>query len=226
MIEQERFSRTALLLGNEQLKALQNSHVMLLGLGGVGSYVAESLARIGIGQMTIVDNDIVATSNINRQLPALHSTIGQKKVEVVSRRLLDISPTLKLNAVNQFYLPDDPVSIPEDCTFVADAIDTISAKIHLACVCSEKNIPLISCMGMGNRLNPTMIKIGDLFDTSGCPLSRVMRRELRKRDIKKLRCIYSVESPKIQRVPGSVSYVPSTAGLFMAYDIVNHIISN
>ena len=225
-----RMQRAAMLLSPEQLGRLEDAHVMLLGLGGVGSYAAEALARAGVGRMTLVDDDLVAPSNMNRQLPALKSTLGMPKVEVVAKRLEDAAPDLRLNAVRAFYLPESPVPIPEDCSLVVDAIDTVSAKIHLAQVCFERGVPLVSCMGMGNRLNPTLIRVGDLFETSGCPLCRVMRRELRKRGIPSLRCVYSTEPALTPGAceprgsghpsPGSVSFVPSVAGLYLAYEAV------
>ena len=230
-----RLNRTALLLNAEQMEKLKNAHVMLLGLGGVGSYAAEALARGGVGKMTIVDNDEVAVSNLNRQLPALSSTVGMLKTDVVAQRLQDLAPDMELTAVNAFYLPDTPVPVPEDCTLVVDAIDTTSAKLHLAQVCQERGIPLVSCMGMGNRLDPTQIRIGDIYETSGCPLCRVMRHELRKRGIAALRCVYSVEpaltpnhgpdaeTKGTRPAPGSVSFVPSVAGLYLAYEAIRQI---
>lgn len=229
---EQRLNRSALLLRPDQLDKLKNAHVLLLGLGGVGSYAAEAIARSGVGKLTIVDSDDVAPSNLNRQLPALASTIGRQKTDVVAERLRDAAPDMELQVIDQFYLPETPVDIPEDCTLVLDAIDTISSKLHLAEKCAERGIPLVSCMGMGNRLNPTMIRIGDIFETSGCPLCRVMRRELRKRGIPSLRCVYSVEealSPNApesaetkggRTAPGSVAFVPSVAGLYMAYEAV------
>lgn len=232
---EQRLNRTALLLNEEQMEKLKNAHVMLLGLGGVGSYAAEALARGGVGKMTLVDNDDVAVSNLNRQLPALSSTVGRLKTDVVAQRLRDLAPDMELTAINAFYLPETPVEIPEDCTVVVDAIDTTSAKLHLAQVCQERGIAIVSCMGMGNRLDPTQIRIGDLYETSGCPLCRVMRHELRKRGISSLRCVYSVE-PAIQPrhgpdaetkgarpAPGSVSFVPSVAGLYLAYEAIRMI---
>jgi len=232
---EQRLNRTALLLNEEQMEKLKNAHVMLLGLGGVGSYAAEALARGGVGKMTLVDNDDVAVSNLNRQLPALSSTVGRLKTDVVAQRLRDLAPDMELTAINAFYLPETPVEIPEDCTVVVDAIDTTSAKLHLAQVCQERGIAIVSCMGMGNRMDPTQIRIGDLYETSGCPLCRVMRHELRKRGISSLRCVYSVE-PAIQPrhgpdaetkgtrpAPGSVSFVPSVAGLYLAYEAIRMI---
>lgn len=233
---EERLKRTALLLTDEQMESLANAHVMLLGLGGVGSYAAEALARAGVGEMTIVDNDEVAVSNLNRQLPALASTVGRPKVEVMAQRLLDAAPDLTLHAVNAFYLPETPVPIPENCAVVVDAIDTTSAKLHLAQVCMERGISMVSCMGMGNRLDPTKIVVGDIYETTACPLCRVMRRELRKRGISRLRCVYSTEPAVAPRElpeaekratgrpsPGSVSFVPSVAGLYLAYEAVRMI---
>lgn len=235
---EERLNRTALLLTPRQMEQLKSAHVMLLGLGGVGSYAAEALARCGIGKLTLVDNDDVAPSNLNRQLPALSSTVGQLKTDVMRARLMDAAPDLSIETISAFYLPEAPVTIPEDCALVVDAIDTISAKLHLAQTCKQRGIPLVSCMGMGNRLDPTQIRIGDIYETSGCPLCRVMRRELRKRDISALRCVYSLEpalTPHADETaetkgsgrvaPGSVSFVPSVAGLYLAYEAVRLLIS-
>ncbi|MCI5847866.1 MAG: tRNA threonylcarbamoyladenosine dehydratase [Candidatus Limiplasma sp.] len=234
----ERLNRTALLRTPEEMEALAAAHVMLLGLGGVGSYAAEALCRAGIGEMTLVDNDTVAPSNLNRQLPALVSTIGQRKTDVVAQRMKDIAPDMALHCVNAFYLPENPVRIPENCTLVIDAIDTVSAKIDLAVRCNQREIPLISCMGMGNRLDPAQIRLGDLFQTTNCPLCRVMRRELRKRGVTSLPCVYSLEPARAPRqvegaetratgrtAPGSVSYVPSVAGLYLAYAAVEKILA-
>lgn len=237
ILRSERLNRTSLLLTPEQMERLEQAHVMLLGLGGVGSFAAEALCRAGVGKMTIVDNDTVAPSNLNRQLPALGSTVGRLKTDVMAERLRDIAPDMELACINAFYLPETPVPIPEDCSMVVDAIDTVSAKIDLAVHCRERNIPLISCMGMGNRLDPTLIRLGDLFETTGCPLCRVMRRELRKRGITQLHCVYSletaiaphsVEGAEIKATgrtaPGSVSYVPSVAGLYLAYGVVETLL--
>ncbi|MCI5955604.1 MAG: tRNA threonylcarbamoyladenosine dehydratase [Clostridiales bacterium] len=231
----ERLNRTALLLSPDELERLKNAHVLLLGLGGVGSYAAEALARSGIGRLTIVDHDTVSPSNLNRQLPALASTIGKAKTDVMANRLRDAAPDLLLEAIDAFYLPESPVPIPPDCDVVVDAIDTISAKLHLAQECQRRGVALVSCMGMGNRLDPTQIRIGDIYETSGCPLCRVMRRELRKRGVEALRCVYSLEkalpplspAPETREqkspgraAPGSVSFVPPVAGLYLAYEAV------
>ncbi len=231
-----RLNRMGLLLTDEQMERIGKAHVLLLGLGGVGSYAAEALARAGVGEMTIVDSDEVAVSNLNRQLPALVSTIGQRKVDVVARRIREIAPDIVLHAVNAFYLPESPVPVPENCAMVVDAIDTTSAKLHLAEVCLARGVPLVSCMGMGNRLDPTKIVIGDIYETSGCPLCRVMRSQLRKRGVPSLRCVYSTEAaiePRVKEgaetkgagrvAPGSVSFVPSVAGLYLAYEAIRQI---
>ena len=224
-------SRTAMLLGEDAVTRIQRSHVMILGLGGVGSYAAEALGRMGVGRFTLVDGDTFEESNLNRQLCALTSTLGKAKVGVTRQRLLDINPTAKITALQAFYLPESPVPITQDVDMVVDAIDTVAAKIHIAQTCAAMNIPLISCMGMGNRLDPSLIRIGDLFQTSGCALCRVMRKELRKRGVQQLRCVYSLEEACASQtenpekkgrraVPGSVAYVPSIAGLMMAADVI------
>ncbi len=233
---EERTGRTARLIGREGVEKLRRSHVMLFGLGGVGSYAAEALARAGVGEMTIVDADEVALSNINRQLPALIGTVGRKKTDVVAERLTEINPELALHAVCAFHLPTSPVAIPENVTYVLDAIDTVAAKVDLAVTCQARGIPLLSCMGMGNRLDPTRIRIGDLFATSYDPLCRAMRRELRKRGVDKLECVYSEEAAIAPRentpceqkggrpAPASIAFVPSVAGLYMSYRCVRDLL--
>lgn len=225
MNRQMRLERTALLLSPAQMERLEHAHVMLFGLGGVGGHAAEALARGGVGKLTLVDHDVVSPSNLNRQLAALESTVGRSKAQVLSARLRDAAPDAEIVAVEAFYLPESPVPIPQDVSVVVDAIDTVSAKLHLAQICYERGIPLISCMGMGNRLDPTLIRVGDIFETSGCPLCRVVRQGLRKRNIPSLRCVYSLE-PAIGtggRLPGSVSFVPPAAGLFLAAEAVRLI---
>ena len=225
MNRQMRLERTALLLSPAQMERLEHAHVMLFGLGGVGGHAAEALARGGVGKLTLVDHDVVSPSNLNRQLAALESTVGRSKAQVLSARLRDVAPDAEIVAVEAFYLPESPVPIPQDVSVVVDAIDTVSAKLHLAQTCYERGIPLISCMGMGNRLDPTLIRVGDIFETPGCPLCRVVRQGLRKRNIPSLRCVYSLE-PAIGtggRLPGSVSFVPPAAGLFLAAEAVRLI---
>ena len=235
MTREQRLCRTALLMSPAQMERLSRAHVMLLGLGGVGGHAAEALARGGVGKMTIVDHDAVAPSNLNRQLVALESTIGLPKTQVLYQRLREAAPDLDLTAIDAFYLPDRPVPIPEDATVVVDAIDTVTAKLHLARTCRERGVPLISCMGMGNRLDPTQIRVGDIFETAGCPLCRAMRQGLRKLGVPSLRCVYSLE-PAIRPqawdgaeekggrpAPGSVSFVPSVAGIYLAAEAIRLI---
>lgn len=225
MTREQRLNRTARLMSPAQMERLSRAHVLLLGLGGVGGHAAEALARGGVGKLTLVDHDVVSPSNLNRQLAALESTVGRPKAQVLSARLRDAAPDAEIVAVEAFYLPESPVPIPQDVSVVVDAIDTVSAKLHLAQTCYERGIPLISCMGMGNRLDPTLIRVGDIFETSGCPLCRVVRQGLRKRNIPSLRCVYSLE-PAIGtggRLPGSVSFVPPAAGLFLAAEAVRLI---
>lgn len=211
-------SRSESVMGN--LDALKKCHVAVFGLGGVGGFVAEALVRSGVGELTIVDGDVVAPSNLNRQLLALNSTVGQKKVDVAEKRLLDINPDLIIHKKDLFFLPENASQI--DFTkfdFVADAVDTVTAKLELAAIMGDK---IISCMGTGNRVDPTELTIGDVFETSGCPLAKVMRKELRARGINKLRVVYSKEIPVKtgDRTPGSVSFVPGAAGLVMAGEII------
>ncbi len=232
---EEREARTALLLSMAQRERLHRAHVMIFGLGGVGSYAAEAVCRAGVGKLTLVDGDRVAVSNLNRQLPALHSTVGRAKAQVVRERLCDIAPDADIAAVEAFHLPQTPVEIPPDVSMVLDAVDTVAAKIDLAVTCQLRGIPIVACMGMGNRFDPTKVRIGDLFDTDHCPLCRVMRQELRKRGVTRLRCVYSAEpaqTPLAEAAerrasgrpsPGSTPFVPAVAGLYMAYELVREL---
>ncbi len=225
-------SRSAMLIGESAVKKLENLHIAVFGLGGVGSYLAESLARSGVGELTLIDNDTVSLSNINRQLYALHSTVGKLKTEVARDRIADINPDCKVNILSDFYLPENAEKFfIADYDYVADAIDTVTAKIDLVCRCRDKNIPIISCMGTGNKFSPEMLKVADIYKTSGCPLCRVMRRELKNRGIKSLKVVYSEETPKKpiisegedtrKAIPGSMSYVPPVAGFLMCAEIIN-----
>lgn len=220
-----------MILGEESTDILSGKKVILFGLGGVGSYVAEALARAGIGSITIVDSDTVSVTNLNRQLCALKSTVGKPKVDVIKERILDINPLCEVNAVQKFFLPENSAGFNlEQYDYIADAIDTVSAKIDLAVKSQELGIPLISCMGTGNKLDPTQFTVSDIFKTSGCPLCRVMRTELRKRGIKKLEVVWSPEEPVKpaktdeesgkRQTPGSLPFVPGTAGLIMAGRII------
>lgn len=233
------FSRSQLLLGEEAVEKLKNSHVAVFGVGGVGSYTVEALARCGVGEITLVDNDTVSLTNLNRQLIALHSTLGRLKVDVAKERLLDINPDIKVNALSAFFTPETKDSIDfSEFDYVVDAIDTVSGKIALVLVCRDMNIPLISSMGTGNKLDPTKFEVTDIFKTSMCPLAKIMRYELKKRGVKKLKVVYSKEEPKAHKgvtdedakgrrsIPASVSFVPSVAGLIIAGEVIKDIVDN
>lgn len=236
LMDNGRFLRSEMILGIDSTKKLAESKVILFGLGGVGSYTAEALARAGVGSLTIVDSDCVAESNINRQLCALVSTVGIPKVEVVSERILDINPDCKVTALQKFYLPENAEEFElEKYDYIADAIDTVSAKINLAEKAQEFGIPIIACMGTGNKSDPTLFRIDDISKTSVCPLCRVMRRELKIRGIRKLCVIWSPEEPAKplfgdeadgkRHTPGSLPFVPGTAGLIMASKIIKDLIN-
>ena len=221
----EQFSRTAQLLGNENVENLFDKHVIVFGVGGVGGYVVEALARSGIGKISIVDNDVVNESNINRQIIALHSTIGKQKVEVLKNRILDINPECQVFVYNQFFLPENSNDFDFSIyDYVVDAVDTVTAKIEIIKKSKESNVPVISSMGTGNKLNPMGFKVSDISKTKVCPLARVMRNELKKRGISKVKCVYSEENPVIQtQTPASVAFVPSVAGLLIASEVVKDL---
>ena len=221
----EQFSRTAQLLGNENVENLFDKHVIVFGVGGVGGYVVEALARSGIGKISIVDNDVVNESNINRQIIALHSTVGMQKVEVLKNRILDINPECKVFVYNQFFLPENSNDFDFSIyDYVVDAVDTVTAKIEIIKKSKESNVPVISSMGTGNKLNPMGFKVSDISKTKVCPLARVMRNELKKRGISKVKCVYSEENPVIQtQTPASVAFVPSVAGLLIASEVVKDL---
>lgn len=223
-----------MILGSNSTDVLKGKNVILFGLGGVGSYTAEALARSGIGRLTIVDNDTVSVTNLNRQLCALHSTVGLPKVDVVKARILDINPDCSVTAVQKFYLPENSSEFSlESYDYIADAIDTVSAKIDLAVKSQELGIPLISCMGTGNKLDPARFTVSDIFKTSGCPLCRVMRNELKKRGVKKLNVVWSSEEPVKplqtdensgkRQTPASLPFVPPVAGMIMAGKIITDL---
>ncbi len=238
--------RTALLLGEEGLDALHKAHVILFGVGGVGGYVAEALARSGVGRLTLVDDDTVAPSNLNRQIIALNSTIGQDKVEVARRRILDINPNCQVDVVQMFYTPDtaDKLSL-EGASYVVDAVDTVTAKLEIIGRAKAAGVPVISCMGTGNKLHPELLTLTTLEKTTGCPLARVMRKECRARGYKNVQVVYSPEKPITplslpsegetpaggglrpgsakKQTPGSVSFVPGAAGLIIAGKVVRDI---
>ena len=234
---QERFARTEQLLGEKAMKKLKNSSVLLFGLGGVGSYTAQALARGGVGFITLVDCDEVNKTNIIRQLCAYESTLGEKKTQVVAKQIADINPECKVTVIEKFALPENLEEFEiKKYDFVADAIDTVSTKIALAQLAFEKDVNLISCMGTGNKLNPTAFKVGDIFETHTCPLCKVMRTELKKKGVKRLTVVWSDEEPikplktpeneNGKYAPASVSFVPGVAGLIMAGEIIKKLIGN
>ena len=226
------FSRTELLLGSEKLNKLKNSTVAVFGVGGVGGYVAEALARCGIGHIVLVDNDVVSLTNLNRQVIALQSTIGMQKTEVMKNRITDINPSAVVEVKNCFYLPENSGEFDfSKYDYVVDAIDTVTGKLQLVMQANECGTPIISSMGTGNKLDPTAFEVADIYKTSVCPLARVMRYELKKRGIKKLKVVYSKEKPvdigdvKIDggKNVGSIAFVPSVAGLIIASEVVKDL---
>lgn len=221
-----------MLLGEESLIRLSTRHVILFGLGGVGSYAAEALARCGVGELTLVDSDTVSASNRNRQLYALNSTEGRLKTEVARERILDINPDCRVRVISEFYLPENgDAFFRGNYDYIADAIDTVSAKIDLVMQAKKRGIPIISCMGTGNKLDPARFRVSDIYATEVCPLCRVMRRELRSRGVDGLKVVWSDEEPMKPnhaeggRVPGSVSFVPPVAGMIMAGEIVHGLLA-
>lgn len=221
------FSRTERLIGKDNLKKIKNANIIVFGLGGVGSYVAEALARSGVGKMTVVDKDTIDITNINRQLYALHSTVGKNKADVARERILDINPECQVTSIVKMYLPEnaDEFNLSQ-YDYIVDAIDNVTAKIDLAIKSQELEIPMIASMGTGNKLDPTAFKITDIYKTDTCPLCRVMRKELKTRGVKKLKVLYSTEIPKNDgvRTPASISFVPSTAGLIIAGEVVKDLL--
>ncbi len=230
---EERLKRTAKLLGEEAIEKLKNSHVAIFGIGGVGGYVLEALCRSGVGTISIVDNDLVSESNINRQIIATYDTIGEEKVDVAEKRAKSINPDINIIKHNIFYLPDEESDIDFACfDYIVDAIDTVSGKIGLIMEAKSLNIPVISAMGAGNKLDPTQFKVSDIYKTKVCPLSKVMRYELKKRGVKNLKVVYSEEEPiKVfdedeksrKKAPGSVAFVPSVAGLIIAGEVIKDL---
>ena len=243
----EQFSRTALLLGSDAIEKLKNLRVAVFGIGGVGGYAVEALVRSGVGTIDIIDNDIIAPSNINRQIYATHKTIGKYKVDVAGERILDINPDILINKHNAFFSPEN--SSEFDFTkydYVVDAIDTVTAKIELVMKAQSAGTPIISSMGAGNKLDPTAFEVADIYKTSVCPLARVMRYELKRRGVKKLKVVYSKEKPITPRgeeqatdgaqsicsdsaapyrrqIPGSTAFVPSVAGLIIAGEVIKDL---
>lgn len=217
------FTRTIDLIGRTAFEKLQNSSVCVFGCGGVGSYVVEALARSGVGRITIVDNDVVDRSNINRQLIALNSTVGMPKAQAAAERVADINPDCVVTPVELFF--DSEHTIPLDFDYIADAIDSVPSKLFLIEEAAKRGVPVISAMGTGNKLNPSEFEVSDISKTSYCPLAKKMRCELRKRGINHLKVVYSREEPAVRAVPpASISFVPGSAGLLMAGEIIKDLI--
>lgn len=241
----EQFSRTELLLGQEAMDRLARARVAVFGVGGVGGYVCEALARSGVGALDLIDNDKVCLSNLNRQIIATHQTIGRYKTEVMRERILDINPYAKVRTYQCFFLPENADQFPfKEYDYVVDAVDTVTAKIELVLRAQEKNVPVISSMGAGNKLDASAFRVADLYETKVCPLAKVMRRELKKRNVEHLKVVYSEEEPlkpvacdaedsdlyeedrrsaKRRAIPGSVAFVPSVAGLIIAGEVVKDL---
>ena len=229
------YSRTEMLIGTKALKKLKNSRVAVFGIGGVGGYALEALVRSGVGAIDIIDSDKVDITNINRQIIATHKTVGLYKTDVAAERISDISPDIKITNHKVFFSKDTSCQFDfKQYDYVIDAIDTVSSKIELILKCQEAGTPIISSMGTGNKLNPTMLEVSDIFKTSVCPLARVMRYELKKRGVKKLKVVYSKEEPiktgikdqiSGKPIPASCAFVPSVAGLIIASEVIKDIIS-
>lgn len=222
------FLRTEALIGKEASDILKKSNVAVFGIGGVGGFTCEALARAGIGNITIVDNDDVDLTNLNRQIIALHSTLGRAKIDIMRERILDINPNARVNSIKKFYLPGNSSEFDlSEYDYIVDAIDTVTAKIELIMRARESGVPMIASMGTGNKLDPTMFEVTDISKTSVCPLAKVMRRELKKRDIRHLKVLYSKEEPnKMMDVdfPASISFVPPVAGLIIAGEVIKDLI--
>jgi len=238
--------RTELLLGNKNMEKLKTAHIAVFGIGGVGGYVAEALARSGIGGLDLIDNDIISESNINRQIIALHSTIGRHKTEVMKERIKDINPECEVTEYRCFFLPENQADLDfAKYNYIVDAVDTVTAKIELVLAAQRAKSPVISSMGTGNKLDPSRFRVADIYQTSVCPLAKVMRKELKKKGVEKLKTVFSDEEPKkyaesglcinlmsdnsektLKRsIPGSLAYVPSVAGLMMASEVIKDILN-
>ncbi|MBR3133651.1 MAG: tRNA threonylcarbamoyladenosine dehydratase [Clostridia bacterium] len=230
---ESQFARTELVIGKEAVEKLNRSKVVIFGIGGVGSYVVEGLARAGIGNFILVDKDEVSKSNINRQIIATWDSIGRDKVDVAKERILSINPNCNIEIYKEFFLPDSRDIFDNSVNYVVDCVDTVTAKIEIVMRAKKFNVPVISCMGTGNKLDPTRFEVSDIYKTEVCPLAKVMRKELKSRGIDSLKVVYSKEEPiKIdeslfedgERVPGSISFVPSVAGLIIAGEVIKDII--
>lgn len=222
----EWLSRTEQLLGESVMERLRKSRVAVFGIGGVGGYVVEALVRSGVGEIDLIDNDLINMSNLNRQIIATHRTLGQYKVDVMKERILDINPSAKVRTYPCFFLSENADEFPfSEYHYVVDAVDTVAAKIELVMKAREKNIPIISSMGAGNKLDAARFQVADIYETQVCPLARVMRRELKKRGILKLKVVYSKEEPigYSEKNIGSIAFVPSVVGLLMAGEVVKDL---
>lgn len=242
----EQFSRTELLLGKDAIDKLARSRVAVFGVGGVGGYVCEALARSGVGAFDLIDNDKVSLSNINRQIIATHKTVGRYKTEVMKERIMNINPEVEVRIHDCFFLPENAGQFPfDEYDYVVDAVDTVTAKIELVLRAQEKGVPVISSMGAGNKLNASAFRVADIYETKVCPLAKVMRRELKKRNVEHLKVVYSEEEPvkplwgntgqvaesvegnpesaSRRAIPGSVAFVPSVAGLIIAGEVVKDL---
>ena len=244
------FSRTELLIGKEGIEKLNKAKVAVFGIGGVGSFVVEGLVRAGVGNFILVDDDKICLTNLNRQIIATRETIGEYKVEVAKKRILSINPDAKVDVYQEFFMPNSKEILDNSIDYIIDSVDTVTAKIELVVRANKLNIPIISCMGTGNKLDPSKFEITDIYKTSICPLAKVMRKELKQREIKKLKVLYSKEEPikpdetldnscktgcvcppetkrkcaNRNQVPGSISFVPSVAGLMIAGEVIKDIL--
>lgn len=232
----ETFIRTELLLGEEGVKTLQDAKVAIFGIGGVGGYVAEALARSGVGSFVLVDKDVVSVSNINRQIIATTKTVGRSKAQLMKERILEINPKAQVEVRECFFLPENAEEFEfASYSYVVDAVDTVTAKLELIQRAKNAGVPVISSMGAGNKLDPTRFEVADIYETSVCPLARVMRRELKKKKIEQLKVVYSREEALVPKkilsdeskrvIPGSVAFVPSVAGLIIAGEVVKDLVN-
>ncbi len=221
----EQYIRTAMLFGEEAVEKLQKKRVIVFGIGGVGGHVVEVLARSGVGAIDLVDHDVVAVSNINRQLIATYDTVGRKKIQVMKERILSIQPECKVTLWDTFYLPEEAGQFPfAEYDYIVDAVDTVTAKIDLVLRAGEYHIPIISSMGTGNKADPTKLTVTDIYKTSVCPLAKVMRRELKKRGVERLKVVCSTEEAVIRSTPpGSNAFVPASAGLIIGSEVVKDL---
>ena len=231
------FSRTELLIKKEGIEKLQNVKIAIFGLGGVGSFVVEGLVRVGVKNFVLIDDDKICLTNLNRQIIATRKTIGRYKVDVMKERILEINPDCNVETHQEFFMPGSETNIiTNDLSYVIDCVDTVTAKLEIITQCKDKNIPVISAMGTGNKLDPSKFEITDIYKTSVCPLAKVMRKELRQRNIKKLNVLYSKEEPikpeenteeqtSKKHVPGSIAFSPSVAGLMIASKVVKDLIN-